>query len=305
VSSKKPLLVVVAGPTASGKTAVAIALAKCYQTSILSADSRQCFREMSIGVAKPTEFELAQVPHFFINTHSIHEAADAAMFESYGMDVLKGIFANNDIAIAAGGTGLYIKALCEGMDNMPDINPEIRNRVRLLYEKEGITAISDALKEYDPLYAQTGETQNPQRVMRALEVAIQTGNSIRTYQQGKKHERFFNTLYIGMDVAKEILHQRINQRVDSMMEAGLLDEVKKLLPYRQLNALQTVGYKELFDYFDKKLSLDMAVDQIKTHTRQYAKRQMTWFKRVKNMNWFFPSDVPGIMQCIEAYRANN
>lgn len=304
MSANRPLLVVVTGPTASGKTAAALALARHYGTSILSADSRQCFREMTIGVAKPTEEELAQVPHYFINSHSIYDHVDAATFEEFGTALLEKLFSSTNIVVAAGGTGLYIKALCEGMDAMPPIQPVVRQQIRQLYETGGLAEISAVLLKKDPLYAATGEMQNPQRVMRALEVVLQTGQSIRNFQQGKQNLRFFNTLYLGMELPKEVLQRRIHNRVDAMMQAGLLDEVCSLLPCRHLNALQTVGYKELFDYLDGKLTLQEAVEQIKTHTRQYAKRQMTWFRRIKDMHWFTPTDLNGMIRCIDEHLPN-
>ena len=304
MSANKPLLVVLTGPTASGKTAAAIALARHYGTSILSADSRQCFREMTIGVAKPTEEELAQVPHYFINSHSIYDNVDASTFEGYGTSLLEKLFSSTNIVIAAGGTGLYIKALCEGMDTMPPIQPAVRQQVRQLYETGELAAISAVLQKEDPLYAATGEMQNPQRVMRALEVVLQTGKSIRSFQQGKQKPRFFNTLYLGMELPKEVLHRRIHDRVDAMMQAGLLDEVRSLHPCRHLNALQTVGYKELLDYLEGNLTLREAVEQIKTHTRQYAKRQMTWFRRLKDMHLFAPTDLDGMIRCIDEHLPN-
>ncbi len=286
---KKPLLVVVAGPTASGKTGVAIQLARHFNTEILSADSRQCFREMNIGVAKPTTEELAQAPHHFIGSHSIHENVDAAVFESYGLQVLSNIFSKQNIAIAVGGTGLYIKALCEGIDPMPAIPEAIRMDVRRVYENEGLPALQSRLTQEDPEYAATGEMQNPQRAMRALEVALATGKSIRHFQQKTAAERAFRTLYLGMEWPKETLHERINKRVELMVEAGLVEEVKALVPFKNLNALQTVGYKEIFDFLDGKTTLETAIDLVKTHTRQYAKRQMTWFKKVEGMHWVNPS----------------
>ncbi len=247
---------------------------------------------------------MAQVPHYFIHSHSIHDHVDAATFEEFGTALLKKLFSSTDIVIAAGGTGLYIKALCEGMDTMPPIQPAVRQQVRQLYETGGLSEISAVLLKEDPLYAATGEMQNPQRVMRALEVVLQTGKSIRSFQQGKQKPRFFNTLYLGMELPKEVLHRRIHDRVDAMMQAGLLDEVRSLLPCRHLNALQTVGYKELLDYLDGNLTLQEAVEQIKTHTRQYAKRQMTWFRRLKDMHWFAPTDLDGMIGCIDEQLLN-
>jgi tRNA dimethylallyltransferase len=289
--NSKPLLVVVAGPTASGKTNVAIQLAKYFQTSILSADSRQCYRELNIGVAKPSPSELLAANHYFIDSHSIHQPVDAAAYAEYGLSILDQLFREKNIAIAVGGTGLYIKALCEGVDDIPKVPAHIREEVISLYQTLGIEGLQEKLKEIDPQYFSDGEIQNPQRVMRALEISIATGKSIRHFQQGKVKERNFRVLYFGMDVPREKLHQQINQRVDEMMKTGLLKEAESLLPFRHLNALQTVGYTELFDYFDGKTGLEEAVERIKIHTRQYAKRQVTWFKKVNGMNWMAPGAV--------------
>jgi tRNA dimethylallyltransferase len=290
----KPLLVVVAGPTASGKTNIAIQLARYFQTDILSFDSRQCFREMNIGVAKPTEAELAQAKHHFIHSHSIREPVDAALFESYGLNALQTIFSNHQIAIAVGGTGLYMKALCEGIDPMPLIPEEIRSSIRNLFQNQGLEAIQHCLKQEDPEFATSGEMHNPQRVMRALEVIRSTGKSIRHFQQKTPVERPFRILYLGMQLPKEVLHERINARVDLMLKEGLLAEVQQLLPFKNLNALQTVGYKEIFDHLEGKISLQEAAEWIKIHTRQYAKRQMTWFSKVAGIHWVAP-DNPEIM----------
>jgi tRNA dimethylallyltransferase len=294
----KPLLVVVAGPTASGKTGVAIQLARHFQTDILSADSRQCYRELNIGVAKPNPAELAAAKHFFIDSHSIHHPADAASFATYGLGVLDNIFSEKNIAIAAGGTGLYIKALCQGVDDIPEVPAPVREQVVELFNAGGLEELQKKLKETDPLYYREGEINNPQRVMRALEVAMHTGFSIKHYQQGLAKPRPFRVLYLGMEVAREQLHRQINQRVDTMMETGLLNEAEQLLPFRQLNALQTVGYAELFDYFDNKISLQEAVEQIKIHTRQYAKRQITWFKKVPGIHWIAPASLDEMKRII-------
>jgi tRNA dimethylallyltransferase len=296
--SSLPLLVVIAGPTASGKTNVAITLARHFNTEILSCDSRQCYREMEIGVAKPSKDELSLVPHYFINSHSIQDAVDAAAYERLGLKVLEEIFSTHRIAIVVGGTGLYLKALCEGVDQMPYIPEEIRNEVRTLYEKDGLTGLHEKLKSSDPVYLVKGEIMNPQRVMRALEISLQTGNSILALQTKQAQQRPFRILYIGMDLPREAIYQRINQRVDEMMEAGLADEVKTLLPCRKLNALQTVGYTELFDFYDGNCTLAQAVDKIKQHTRNYAKRQMTWFKKTHGMHWIAPHDTRKMINLI-------
>jgi tRNA dimethylallyltransferase len=294
----KPLLVVIAGPTASGKTNVAIKLAQHFNTEILSCDSRQCYREMDIGVAKPLPEELALVPHHFINSHSIHESVDAAVYERYGLRALEKIFTHHKIAIAVGGTGLYLKALCEGVDPMPEIPDEIRNDIRNLFEKQGLPGLHEKLKITDADYFSKGEILNPQRVMRALEISLFTGKSILTLQTRQAQERPFRILYLGMNFPREILYQRINQRVDEMVETGLADEVKALLPYGKLNALQTVGYTELFNFYDGKLSLSQAVDKIKQHTRNYAKRQITWFKKINGMHWLAPDEISEMVYLI-------
>ncbi len=289
--NKKPLLVVVCGPTASGKTGVGIQLAKHLGTSILSADSRQCYRELNIGVAKPSPAELAQAKHFFIDSHSIFEPVDAAAFAAYGLSVLSAQFHENPVCLLVGGTGLYIKALCEGVDDIPKVPDTIRLEVMALYHKSGLEGLQRQLQALDPVYAQDGEMQNPQRVMRALEVTLHTGKSIRHFQQGMVQPRPFRVLYLGMAVEKEELHRHIHTRVDEMMETGLLQEAEQLYPHRHLNALQTVGYRELFDYFEGKTTLAGAIENIKIHTRQYAKRQVTWFKKVPGIHWISPRQL--------------
>jgi tRNA dimethylallyltransferase len=300
--SSLPLLVVIAGPTASGKTGVAIQLAQHFQTQIISCDSRQCYREMDLGVAKPSLEELSLVPHYFINSHSIQDAVDAAAYERLGLKVLEEIFSTHRIAIVVGGTGLYLKALCEGVDQMPAIPDEIRNSVRTLFEKEGLAGLHETLKKTDPAYFASGEIMNPQRVMRALEISMHTGTSILSLQTKQAQQRPFRILYIGMDVPRETLYQRINKRVDEMIDAGLADEVKTLLPYRKLNALQTVGYTEFFDFYDGNCTLAQAVDKIKQHTRNYAKRQITWFKKINGMHWMAPHDIGKIIAMINENR---
>ncbi|MFM9911385.1 MAG: tRNA (adenosine(37)-N6)-dimethylallyltransferase MiaA [Chitinophagaceae bacterium] len=295
----KKTCILLTGPTAIGKTAVAIQIALHYKTSIISADSRQCYKEMTIGVAKPTPEQLQMVPHYFINSHSITEEVNAAGFEQYALDAVKKIFEKNDIAVMAGGTGLYIKAFCEGLDTIPTIDPAIRNEVTQHYEQKGKQWLQEQIKEKDPLFYEEGEIENPQRLMRALEVKLSTGISIREYQQGKKVERDFRIVKIGLELPKDLLHEQINQRVDQMMQDGLLNEVKTLYTSRSLNALQTVGYNELFSYLDGIGSLEEAVDLIKQHTRQYAKRQITWFKKESIEKMFDPRLISPIIEFID------
>jgi len=292
--------IIIAGPTAVGKTAVAIEVARHFNTAIISADSRQCFKEMSIGVAKPSTNELQQAPHYFINSHSIHDDVNAAVFEQYALQAIDNIFKQNDTAVITGGTGLYIKAFCEGLDDMPPVSLSIRQAITEQYEQQGLPWLQQQVQQHDPLYYETGEMQNPQRLIRALEVKQATGVSIRTYQQGKKAVRPFHIIKLGLELPKPELHARINARVDGMMEQGLLQEVKALVPFKHLNALQTVGYTELFEHLDGKISLQQAIEQIKTNTRHYAKRQMTWFRKDEAIQWFAPDDVIRMIEFINA-----
>lgn len=291
----KNTCIIIAGPTASGKTALAIQLAHYFHTDIISADSRQCFREMTIGVAKPSPAELQAVKHYFINSHSIREEVNAAVFEEYALQSAAGIFSRQPVAIMAGGTGLYIKAFCEGLDEMPPVAPAIRARLNEQYAQQGLAWLQQQVAEKDPLYYATGEIQNPQRLIRALEVKLATGRSIREFQQGKKKERDFRIIRIGIDLPKEQLHARINRRVEQMVEQGLLEEVRGLLPDRALSALHTVGYTELFDYLDGKITLEEAVSAIQQNTRQYAKRQLTWFRRDPAIRWFTPEAADAVI----------
>jgi tRNA dimethylallyltransferase len=284
MASEKTLLVI-AGPTASGKTALSIALAQHFRAPILSFDSRQCYRELNIGVAKPSPAELQAVPHYFIGTHSIHEPVDAAGFEKYALQTLEQLFQHHDTVVAVGGTGLYMKVLCEGIDEMPEVPESIRQSIRQQYEQEGLPWLQQAIRDEDTVYATDGEMQNPHRLMRALEIKRASGQSIRHFQQFGKTTRPFRIIKMGIDLPKPLLHERINTRVDAMMEAGQLEEARQLLPFRHLQALQTVGYKELFDYFDGNCTLAEAVESIKSNTRQYAKRQLTWFRKDKEITW--------------------
>ncbi len=278
-------VVIVAGPTAVGKTALAIALAEKFHTSIISADSRQCYGELDIGVARPSVEELDRVKHYFIASHSIHDELSAGSFEQYALQAAEEIFHQHYTAVMVGGTGLYIKTFCEGMDTMPTIDPAVRNLVTSSYKEKGLLWLQTEVQVKDPVFWQTAEQQNPQRLMRALEVVYGTGQSITAYRNKHKIQRPFRITKIGLELPRELLYDRINKRVDMMMEAGLLDEARAVYPFRNLNALQTVGYKELFDHFDGHCTLPEAVKQIKQNTRHYAKRQMTWFKKDAAIKW--------------------
>lgn len=292
-------VIIVAGPTAVGKTTVAIDIARHYNTEIISADSRQCYKELNIGVARPSLAELQQVKHHFIASHTIHEEVTAAMYEQYALQKANELFATYDTVVMTGGTGLYIKAFCEGLDIIPDIPRATRDRIIGQYEEKGLQWLQQEVQQKDPDFYLVGEIQNPQRMMRALEVVEATGQSILAFRKGEKAKRDFNIIRIGLELPKEELHQRIHARVDQMINAGLVNEVKELIPFKHLNALQTVGYKEIFDYLDNKISLDEAIAQIRANTRQYAKRQLTWFRKDKEFNWFLPSQIAEIIAKIK------
>ncbi|MEQ1797529.1 MAG: tRNA (adenosine(37)-N6)-dimethylallyltransferase MiaA [Lacibacter sp.] len=294
----KKTVLLIAGPTAVGKTALAIQLAKQFNTEIISADSRQCYKEITVGVAKPSVEELQEVKHHFINSHSIHENLNAASFEEYALKAAAEIFQQQDIAVMVGGTGLYIKAFCEGMDEIPTVDETIRKQLQDDYQHQGIEWLQQQLQTHDPLFAKEGEMQNPQRMLRALEVVLSTKQSILQFRKGEKRQRNFNIIKIGLDLPREELYQRINHRVDIMMEHGLLEEAKSVYPLRHLNALQTVGYRELFDFFDGSGTLEQAIEKVKQNSRHYAKRQLTWFKRDTEMKWFHPANTSQIQDYI-------
>jgi tRNA dimethylallyltransferase len=280
--------IVIVGPTAVGKTALAVQTALHFKTEIISADSRQCFKELNIGVAKPSAEELAQVKHHFISSHSIHDDMNTAVFEQYALDKAATIFKDHNIAVVVGGTGLYVKTFCQGIDEVPVVDDKIRKKINQDFEWEGLEWLQKEVEKNDPLYYAKGEIKNPHRLLRALEVKLSTGKSIIEFQTQKKKQRPFNIIKIGLELPKEQLHKNINGRVDAMMKAGLLAEVKKLEPYKKQNALQTVGYRELFGHLIGDLSLEDAVEIIKINTRQYAKRQMTWFKKDAEVKWCEP-----------------
>ncbi|MEO6819683.1 MAG: tRNA (adenosine(37)-N6)-dimethylallyltransferase MiaA [Ginsengibacter sp.] len=276
--------IMVYGPTAVGKTAYAIDLALKYETSIISADSRQCFKELNIGVAKPSAAELSTVPHYFINSHSIREKVDVKIFEEYALNAVNQIFETNDVAIMVGGTGLYIKAFSEGLDDIPTPDEVIMHNVNENYAARGLSWLQNELEMLDPVFYEKGEMHNPQRMIRALAVKLSTGRSIAAFQTGIKVKRPFEIQPVYLNIPREDLYARINNRVDKMVENGLLAEVEMLRTFQQLNALQTIGYKEIFDFLDGKYSLEHAVENIKKNTRHFAKRQITWFNKFLKEN---------------------
>ena len=285
---KNKTLIVIAGPTASGKTAYSIELAKKLNTVILSADSRQFYKEMSIGTAAPTEEELSQVKHYFVHHISIEDKYDVADYERDALQLLDELFKTHDSVIMTGGSGLFIDAVCNGIDAMPDVQPEIREKVQKLHDEGGLKALQDEVQRLDPEYFAIVDQQNPRRLQRALEVCYQTGQSFSSFRSGNAVQRDFDIKKYALLWDRQALIERIDRRVDMMMEQGLLEEAKVLYPKRHLNALNTVGYKELFAYFDGQCTLAEAVEQIKIHTRQYAKRQMTWLRKDTSYQWVIP-----------------
>ena len=278
-------VIIILGPTAVGKTSAAIKLAEHFQTEIISADSSQCFKELNIGVAKPTPHELNAVKHYFINSHSIHDTVTAQVFEEYALNAAEEIFKENNTAIMVGGTGMYIKAFCEGLDEIPQIDIAVRDNLMYQYKEKGLKWLQQQVEEKDPEFWKQAEQKNPQRLMRALEVFLSTGKSILAFRKNKKKERSFAIKKIGIDLPKEQLHLYIEKRVDKMVGDGLVDEVKSLLPYEHLNALQTVGYREIFDHLHDRITLEKAIEKIKINTKRYAKRQLTWFKKDSSIQW--------------------
>lgn len=284
MSDKK--VIVIAGPTAAGKTAMAVQVAQYFNTAVISADSRQCYKEISIGTAKPGPAELAAVPHYFINSHSIREEVNAGIFERLALQYAEEVWRNNDVVVLCGGTGLYIKAFCEGIDDIPAAPAALRQQIIAQYEQEGLSWLQEAVKTKDPRFYHVGETRNPQRLMRALEVIETTGKSILEFRTGNKINRDFEIIKTGIELEKPQLHANIETRVRQMMKDGLVDEVKSVTAFRTHNALQTVGYTEIFDYLDGKTDLKEAAELVVIHTRQYAKRQMTWFRKDKEIMWY-------------------
>lgn len=293
-------LIVIVGPTAIGKTALAIQLALKLNTEIISADSRQFFKEMEIGTAKPSIEELAQVKHHFINSHSIAHLFSTGDFEIEGLKTLNEIFSQHDVAIMVGGSGLYVNAICNGLDEMPNIDLNIRALLNEQFATEGLISIQDQLKTVDPEYFEKVDQNNPQRMIRGLEVFLSTGQKLSSMLSSTKKTRNFNILKIGLNTDRAVLYDRINQRVDLMIKNGLIEEVIGLKDFRHLNALNTVGYSEVFKYLDHEISLEEAIDAIKQNTRRFAKRQLTWFRKDEEINWFEPNEFDRINQLISS-----
>ena len=299
-AKRSKTLIVVAGPTAVGKTALAIELARHYHTDIISADSRQFYREMSIGTAKPTSDDLTQAKHHFINSHSIKDSFNVGDFEKQTLKLLDDLFQSHDVVILAGGSGLFVKAICEGFDELPAVDPIIRERLNEAYAEHGLSYLQDKLRIIDPDYYNAVDLSNPQRIIRAIEVSDSCGKPFSSLRNARKQQRPFKIVKIGLNIPREKLYERINLRVDLIIHQGLLDEVKSLLHYKHLNALNTVGYSELFAYLEGKTNLDSAIAMIKQNTRRFAKRQLTWFNKDKDFKWFEPNTLNQIIEYIDS-----
>ncbi|MDX1761980.1 MAG: tRNA (adenosine(37)-N6)-dimethylallyltransferase MiaA [Christiangramia sp.] len=294
-------LINILGPTAIGKTALSIKVARHFDTEIISADSRQFFKEMRIGTAVPEKHELEQAPHHFIQHISIEDNYSVGDFEREAINKLGEIFANHDVAVMVGGSGLYVKAVTQGLDDFPEVDPDIRNNLNKHLEEDGIDWLQQKLFVLDPEYYKNVDVQNPHRLIRALEICISTGKPFSSFLEQDKKERNFKTINIGLTAEREIIYDRINRRVDLMVENGLVEEAKAVYPKRELNALNTVGYKELFKYFDGEWDLETAISEIKKNTRRFAKRQLTWFRKDESIEWFdYKAEPQKIFDYIES-----
>ncbi|MFN0049878.1 MAG: tRNA (adenosine(37)-N6)-dimethylallyltransferase MiaA [Cytophagales bacterium] len=298
MQNSKKYLIVVCGPTAVGKTSVGIRLARHFNTEVVSADSRQFFAEMSIGTAKPIDAELDLIKHHFIGHISIEQDYNAGKYEADALLKLSELFATKQTVILVGGSGLYINALCNGMDEIPETTASIRNLLNAKYKSEGLQPLLAQLESLDKAYFDEVDHSNHIRIIRALEVCLSTGIPFSSFRKKQKKKRDFEIIKIGLTLKRELLYERINERVNQMLKLGLEDEVKALHSKKELNALQTVGYSELFDYFDRQISFEQAVDLIKQHTRNFAKRQMTWFNKDTDIQWFEPSEIDDIIHFI-------
>jgi tRNA dimethylallyltransferase len=288
-------LIVILGPTGVGKSAISIELAKFFSTDIISADSRQLFRELSIGTAVPSKDELESVVHHFIQTRSIHHYYNVSEYETEAIELINELFKTKNPLILTGGSMMYIDTICKGIDDIPTVTPEIRKQVMDWYHEQGMEALQQKLLTLDPEYYSIADLNNPKRLLHAIEVCQMTGKTFTSFRTNTIRQRPFRILKIGINQQREVLYDRINQRVDQMMEAGLLDEAKTVYPFKHLNSLNTVGYKELFSYFDGNCTLEEAIDLIKRNSRKYARKQLTWFRRDTDIHWFEPHQTPQII----------
>ncbi|MHA7112118.1 tRNA (adenosine(37)-N6)-dimethylallyltransferase MiaA [Sunxiuqinia elliptica] len=292
-------LIVVQGPTGIGKSHLSIQLAKHFNTEIISSDSRQLFKELSIGTAVPSPDELSQVPHHLIHSHSIHDDYNASRFETEALELIEQLFSSRNQLIMAGGSMLYVDAVCKGIDFQPDVDPVIRESLVNDWQEKGIEHLRLKLKQLDETYYQQVDLKNPKRLIRALEVCLMTGKPYSSFRKETIKERPFKIIKVGLNMDREALYDRINQRVDQMIAEGLEDEARKIYPFRHLNSLNTVGYKELFAHFDEAISLEKAIELIKRNTRRYARKQLTWLRKDEHINWFHPDNLDEIITFTE------
>ena len=297
----KKTLIVITGPTAVGKTALCLEIAKHFDIPIINADSRQIYKELRIGTASPTSEQMQQVPHFFVGSLSLNDYYSASLFEQQVLECLEQQFQTNDYALLSGGSMMYIDAVCDGIDDIPTIDDETRELMKQRLAEEGLEALVEELKRLDPEYYEIVDRQNPRRVVHALEICTMTGKTYTSFRKREKRQRPFRIIKIGLNRPREELYQRINQRVDEMMQQGLLEEAKSLYPMRQMNALNTVGYKELFNYLEGRWPLEEAVERIKGNTRRYARKQLTWYKKDPQIHWFHPQETEQIISYITNY----
>ncbi len=291
-------LIVITGPTAVGKTALCLDIAKHFDIPIINADSRQIFRELKIGTARPTEEQMQEVKHYFVGILGLEDYYSASLFEQQVLELLDQQFQTHDYALMAGGSMMYIDAVCDGIDDIPTIDDATRDLMKKRLAEEGLEKLCEELKILDPDYYDIVDRQNPRRVVHALEICTMTGKPYTSFRKREKRERPFRIIKIGLNRPREELYERINRRVDQMMAEGLLDEVQSLYPRRSLNALNTVGYKELFDYIDGRWPLEEAIERIKGNTRRYARKQLTWYKKDEQIRWFHPDDKETIINYI-------
>ncbi len=294
-------LIVIVGPTGVGKTALCLEVAERLGTFIINADSRQIFRDIPIGTAAPTAEEQKRVKHFFVGKLHINDYYNASMFENDVIKLLDKLFGEKDNIIMSGGSMMYVDAVCNGIDDIPSVNENIRQQVKSLYEADGLDIIKEKLKKLDPEYFEIVDKNNPKRVIHALEICLSTGKTYTSFRTNTKKERNFRIIKIGLNRDRDELYSRIDKRVDLMIENGLIEEAKQMYPHKELNSLNTVGYKELFNYFDGKCTLDEAIFKIKSNTHKYCRKQLTWFKRDKDIHWFNPDNVEEIIKYIYSF----
>ena len=299
MKNKQKYLIVILGPTGIGKTDLSINLAKHFKSQIISSDSRQIYKEISIGTAKPSQTQLNIIPHHLIGHKSIQDYYNAYMYETDALESINKVFEDNNIAFLVGGSGLYINSICYGIDDLPTIDIEIRENLLAKFNNEGVESLRKELKIIDPDYYEKVDLKNHTRILKALEVYYMTGKPYSSLLSNKKKKRTFNLIFIGLNIEREILYMQINKRVLNMMNTGLLAEAKSVYKHKGLNALNTVGYKELFEYFDGKISLERAIELIQRNSRRYAKRQISWFHRYKETKWFHPSQESEIIDFID------